>query len=95
MFALQAILYYYQSGGRLRRPVEVPEDIFLDELEFYELGEAAIGGYKQKEGFLVEKGMVLPEVDWQRKLWLFCEEPDSSIFARFDVNKKIITMKII
>lgn len=80
--AFQAILYYYQSGGRLRRPIEVPEDIFLEELEFYELGEDTIRCYKQKEGFLIEERAVLPEVDWQRKLWLFCEEPTSSRAAR-------------
>jgi len=39
---VQAILYYYQSGGRLRRPFEVPEDVFIEELEFYEMDEARI-----------------------------------------------------
>ena len=38
--AWQAILYYYQSGGRLRRPLEVPEDVFIEELEFYEMDES-------------------------------------------------------
>ena len=51
----QAVLYYYQSGGRLRRPIEVPDDVFLEELEFYEISDAAIGDYKVKEGFLLEK----------------------------------------
>ncbi|XP_056433589.1 potassium voltage-gated channel subfamily A member 6-like isoform X2 [Gadus chalcogrammus] len=30
-----AILYFYQSGGRLRRPANVPLDIFLEEEYFY------------------------------------------------------------
>jgi len=59
---LQAILYYYQSGGRLKRPFEVPEDVFLEELQFYQLGESAIMEYKQKEGFAMEKKMPLPKV---------------------------------
>ena len=80
--SFQAILYYYQSGGRLRRPIEVPEDIFLEELEFYQLGEDTIREYKDKEGFLMEEVTVLPKQDWQRKLFLFCEEPDSSRAAR-------------
>ena len=52
---LQAVLYYYQSGGRLKRPLEVPEDVFLDELQFYEISEETILEYKVKEGFLIDK----------------------------------------
>ena len=59
---VQAILYYYQSGGRLRRPFEVPEDVFLEELEFYQLGDNIILDYKEKEGFIMEKKMLLPKV---------------------------------
>ena len=61
----------------------MPEDVFLDELEFYDLGDDVIELYKEKEGFLVERPMVLPEVDWQRNMWLFCEEPDSTKKARY------------
>lgn len=53
--SFQAVLYYYQSGGRLRRPIEVPEDIFLEELEFYQISEETITEYKVKEGFILEK----------------------------------------
>jgi len=79
---VQAILYYYQSGGRLRRPIEVPEDVFLEEIEFYQLGDEQIRMYREKEGFIMDKEMELPKADWQRRLWLFCEEPDSSRAAR-------------
>jgi hypothetical protein len=51
-------------------------------MEFYQLGDETISMYRQKEGYAIEKKVHLPEVDWQRKLWLFCEEPDSSIAAR-------------
>jgi hypothetical protein len=80
--SFQAVLYYYQSGGRLRRPIEVPEDIFLEELEFYEIGDDQIREYKEKEGFIMEVQKDLPEKEWQKKLWLFCEEPDTSKAAR-------------
>ena len=33
----EAVFAYYQTGGRLRRPHEVPYDIFYNELEFYKL----------------------------------------------------------
>jgi len=39
----------------LRRPIEVPDDIFLEELQFYEISDAAIIEYKIKEGFIMEK----------------------------------------
>ena len=42
----EAIIYYYQSGGRLRRPVNVPLDIFSEEIQFYELGELAITKFR-------------------------------------------------
>ena len=88
--SFQAVLYYYQSGGRLRRPIEVPEDIFLDELEFYQISEETIQEYKEKEGFIMEKKKALPTVAWKRNLWLFCEEPDSGkaakVFALFSIT---------
>jgi hypothetical protein len=80
--SFQAILYYYQSGGRLRRPIEVPEDIFLEELEFYEVGEDTIREYKEKEGFIMETVRPMPKINWMKQVWLFCEEPDSSKFAK-------------
>ena len=80
--SFQAILYFYQSGGRLRRPIEVPEEIFVEELEFYEFSEDVILEYKIREGFLLEIVKELPEKEWQRKIWLFCEEPDSSRAAK-------------
>lgn len=80
--SFQAVLYYYQSGGRLRRPIEIPEDIFLNELEFYQISDETIREYKEKEGYLLEKKKILPSVKWQRDIWLFCEEPDSSKAAK-------------
>jgi len=40
----------------------VPEDVFLDEMEFYQLGDNVIQDYKEKEGFIMEKKMLLPKV---------------------------------
>jgi len=44
--SFDAILYYYQSGGRLRRPVNVPLDVFAEEIKFYELGELATNKFR-------------------------------------------------
>ncbi|CAG0882998.1 unnamed protein product [Cyprideis torosa] len=80
--SFDAILYYYQSGGRLRRPVNVPLDVFAEEIKFYELGEAALCKFREDEGFIKEDEKPLPNNDLQRKLWLLFEYPESSQQAR-------------
>lgn len=77
-----AILYFYQSGGRLRRPANVPLDIFMEELRFYELGEDIMTRFKEDEGFPKEVSQPLPANDIQRKLWMLFEHPESSGGAR-------------
>lgn len=34
------------TGGRLRRPVNVPLDVFSEEIKFYELGDQAINKFR-------------------------------------------------
>ncbi|XP_069954067.1 potassium voltage-gated channel protein Shaker isoform X2 [Cherax quadricarinatus] len=80
--SFDAILYYYQSGGRLRRPVNVPLDVFAEEIKFYELGEVAINKFREDEGFIKEEERPLPENEFQRKVWLLFEYPESSQNAR-------------
>ncbi|XP_043189358.1 potassium voltage-gated channel protein Shaker-like isoform X1 [Amphibalanus amphitrite] len=80
--SFDAILYYYQSGGRLRRPVNVPLDVFSEEIKFYELGDYAIGKFREDEGFIKEEERPLPNNKYQRKLWLLFEYPESSQNAR-------------
>uniref|UniRef100_A0A3B3TWV9 BTB domain-containing protein n=2 Tax=Poecilia TaxID=8080 RepID=A0A3B3TWV9_9TELE len=80
--SFDAILYYYQSGGRLRRPVNVPVDIFMEEIKFYELGEEVIENFKEDEGFIKEEERPLPENEFQRQVWLLFEYPESSGPAR-------------
>uniref|UniRef100_A0A3G2STP1 Voltage-gated potassium channel Kv1.7b n=1 Tax=Sternopygus macrurus TaxID=77841 RepID=A0A3G2STP1_9TELE len=81
-FCFDAILYFYQSGGRLRRPTNVPLDIFMDELRFYELGDDIMARFKEDEGFPKEEAKQLPDNPLQRKLWMLFEHPDSSGGAR-------------
>ncbi|XP_014678879.1 PREDICTED: potassium voltage-gated channel subfamily A member 1-like [Priapulus caudatus] len=80
--SFDAILYYYQSGGRLRRPVNVPLDVFTEEIKFYELGESALDKYREDEGFIKEEERPLPENDLQRKIWCLLEYPETSQWAR-------------
>ena len=95
--SFDAILYYYQSGGRLRRPVNVPIDVFTEEIKFYELGEAAMEKYKEDEGYIKEVEKPLPDSDIQRKMWLLFEYPESSMWAKViaTVSVTIILLSII
>ncbi|KAK1891364.1 Potassium voltage-gated channel subfamily A member 4 [Dissostichus eleginoides] len=80
--SFDAILYYYQSGGRLKRPANVPFDIFSEEVKFYELGEEAILKFREDEGFVKEAEKPLPEDEFKRQIWLLFEYPESSSPAR-------------
>ncbi|RWS08467.1 potassium voltage-gated channel protein Shaker-like protein, partial [Dinothrombium tinctorium] len=79
-----AILYFYQSNGRIRRPPNVPLDVFVEEVRFFELGEAAFNKLKADEGISSQEDdeKPLPENKVQKKLWLLCEHPESSYSAR-------------
>ncbi|XP_064480783.1 potassium voltage-gated channel protein Shaker-like isoform X2 [Ornithodoros turicata] len=80
--SFDAILYYYQSGGRLRRPVNVPLDVFAEEIKFYELGEGTFNKFREDEGFIKEEERALPARQFQRRVWLLFEYPESSQAAR-------------
>ncbi|VEL14664.1 unnamed protein product [Protopolystoma xenopodis] len=90
--SFDAILYYYQSGGRLRRPVNVPIDVFSEEIKFYDLGEEAIERYREDEGFIKEEVRVLPNDEFQRKVWLLFEYPESSTAARVIAITSVIVI---
>ncbi|XP_055509553.1 potassium voltage-gated channel subfamily A member 3-like [Leucoraja erinacea] len=76
------ILYFYQSGGRVRRPVNVSIDMFADEIRFYRLGPEAMERFGEDEGFIKEKERQLPRREFQKQLWLLFEYPESSNPAR-------------
>ncbi|XP_077411846.1 potassium voltage-gated channel subfamily A member 7 [Vanacampus margaritifer] len=78
----EAILYFYQSGGRLRRPANVPLDVFMEELRFYQLGEDILDRFKEDEGFPKEEERALPSGELRRRLWMLFEYPESSSAAR-------------
>uniref|UniRef100_A0A3Q2YVJ8 BTB domain-containing protein n=1 Tax=Hippocampus comes TaxID=109280 RepID=A0A3Q2YVJ8_HIPCM len=95
--SFDAILYYYQSGGRLRRPVSVPVDIFLEEIKFYEFDEETVELFRDDEGLTREEDRALPNNEFQRQLWLLFEYPESSGPARIIaiVSVMVILISII
>jgi hypothetical protein len=76
----EAVFAYYMYGGRLRRPSHVPDDVFLAELEFYELEPCAIDDYRRSEGY-TEEDCRLPTNRTLRRLWLLFEYPETSTAA--------------
>ncbi|XP_016355875.1 potassium voltage-gated channel subfamily A member 3-like [Sinocyclocheilus anshuiensis] len=80
--SFDGILYFYQSGGKIRRPVNVSIDVFADEIRFYQLGEEAMDRFREDEGFIKEEERPLPNHEFQRQVWLLFEYPESSGPAR-------------
>lgn len=80
--AFDAILFYYQSSGKLLRPPNVPMDVFADEIRFYELGDEVLQRVERDEGYIEEAEPILPQNELQRKIWQLFEYPDTSIGAR-------------
>ncbi|XP_072308200.1 potassium voltage-gated channel subfamily A member 10 [Eucyclogobius newberryi] len=80
--SFDSILYFYQSGGRLRRPANVPLDVFANEILFYDLGHEAMEQFREDEGFIKEPEVLLPTNELKRQFWLLFEYPESSSAAR-------------
>lgn len=80
--SFDGILYYYQSGGKIRRPANVPIDVFSDEIVFYQLGSEALEQFREDEGFIKDVEVPLPINEMHRQFWLLFEHPESSNAAR-------------
>jgi hypothetical protein len=78
----EAILYYYQSNGRLRRPTYIPIDIFLEEVTFFQLGEEALNQLRIDENLEEVKKVRLPKNRFRRHLWATMEYPHYSFIAK-------------
>ncbi|XP_062374292.1 potassium voltage-gated channel subfamily A member 1 [Sardina pilchardus] len=95
--SFDGILYFYQSGGKIRRPVNVSIDVFADEIRFYQLGEDAMERFREDEGYIKEEEKPLPQNEFQKQVWLIFEYPESSSPARgiAIVSVIVITISII
>ena len=80
--AFEAILYYYQSNGRLRRPNSVPIDIFLEEMTFFDLGKEVLAEIRKEENLEEAKKTSLPRNRYRRYLWATLEYPEFSFIAK-------------
>ncbi|EDO35951.1 predicted protein, partial [Nematostella vectensis] len=78
----EAILFFYQSNGKLVRPSGVPFLLFKDEVIFFKLGKDNLKRLEEEEGYIEETTRVLPRHHLQRRIWELFEYPDSSMGAR-------------
>ena len=94
-----AILYFYQSFGRLLCPPEIPIDDFEIECNFFNLPGNSINRMKLKEGFLCfeeEEVPTLDESSCKRKVWDLLENPETSrvaqLFAIFSLLMILVSI---
>jgi len=74
---------FQQSGGSLRRPVNVHFEVFSDELAFYQLGADVVERFRADEGMAVaSNNEPMPTNAVQRAVWTLLENPESSLAAR-------------
>ncbi|CAF0869066.1 unnamed protein product [Rotaria sordida] len=80
--SFEAVLYFYQSGGRLTRPENISAEIFLEEIKFFDLGDEVLKRYRKQEGYVEEIPIEKPVNHIQRAIWEVFECPESSNLAR-------------
>ncbi|CAF4144050.1 unnamed protein product [Rotaria sp. Silwood2] len=78
----EAILYFYQSSGRLRRPDHVSLDTFLEEITYFDLGLDALRQVRKDEDLEEAKKVKLPQNRFCRQLWANLEYPQYSMTAK-------------
>lgn len=81
----EAILYFYQSKGRLNCPPHTPIPVFEHECRYYEIPESLIKKMKEDEGIICELdsgNQILPAKNTLRmQIWNILEYPTSSNIA--------------
>ncbi|XP_057293486.1 potassium voltage-gated channel subfamily A member 2-like [Hydractinia symbiolongicarpus] len=87
--SFQAILFFYQSSGKLYCPPDINLKIFVEECNFYEIPNANIVAMKKRKGAILNETIqaklrphVTQDTSLRMKIWEFLEFPSSSIFAR-------------
>ena len=78
----EAILYFYQSNGRLRRPDFVPIDTFLEEITFFDLGKEPLAQIRKNENLKEIGKRRLPRNHCRRYLWATFEYAEFSFIAK-------------
>lgn len=78
----ESILFYYQSGGRLIWPDDIPASVFTEEVEFFQLGEQALKSVAKCIYQDRRRQRASPQWTFQNRVWNLFEHPDTSSLAR-------------
>ena len=67
--SFEAIIHYYQTGGCLVRPSNIPMHLFEEEVSYFDLGKDVILHLREQEGYINKEvhELQLPNNYWQRK----------------------------
>ena len=82
--AFDAILFYYQSNGRICKPENITEMQFVSELSFFEIGkkEDLLTFSERVDRLVLADSDELPKNRTQKYFWALFSVPNSSNFAR-------------
>ncbi|XP_046845246.1 potassium voltage-gated channel subfamily A member 1-like isoform X2 [Xenia sp. Carnegie-2017] len=83
----ESVLTYYQSNGILVKPHNVPDILFVKEIQFYDLGDDVLQrdkGADEKYNSITEKSNENMETSttFKSKVWNLFEHPETSTAAR-------------
>ena len=93
--AFEAILFFYQSDGDLRIPLDLKMDIFIQECHFYEIPKKYIDSMLLKAGVLAQtiqrdekdkqlgQSVKKQQTTFRSRMWDFFENPETSSPARY------------
>lgn len=78
--AFEAILFYYQSSGRLVCPTMICMEDFVEECYYYDISSTAIKSMKERENYLFKRRRTMPPNYRKIKhfVWSFFDNPKSS-----------------
>ncbi|EDO41569.1 predicted protein, partial [Nematostella vectensis] len=80
--AFDSILYFYQSNGKLLRPVDLDMKTFVNEVYFFELEDLVSHQFIEAYGSDTSLVSKMPDNAIQRKIWEVLELPHSSFTAQ-------------
>ena len=89
----ESILFYYQSGGRLVWPEDIPVSVFTEEVEFFQLGEQALNGVVKCPNSKRNRHSVA-QCWFQRQVWNLFEHPDTSNCARMIAMLSVLMIAV-
>ena len=95
--AFEAILYFYQSSGKLIKPREISVEEFERECNYFEIPQKYIKAMRESEGLFTQPVITSQEMvgnNITEKLWYVLDQPETSraSFIYGSVSFSILTM---